>query len=78
MRVNRDSISYITCEQYLYDYMMQNGRNGSFTTSLISCILKADTNNQYNLSLGFPEMVEVVQRYQTEEGYWEVVQEKYN
>lgn len=71
-----DSISYKTCEQYLYDYVMSNGRNGSFTTSLINTITIADQNNQYNLAKGFPEMVDVVQRYQTELGYWESLRER--
>jgi len=73
-----DTPSYKTCEQYLYDYINENGRNGSFTTSLINCIFKADLNNQENLSKGFPEMVDVVHRYQSEIGYWDSIQERYN
>jgi len=73
-----DTPSYKTCEQYLYDYMKENGRNGSFTTSLINCIFKADLNNQTNLAKSFPDMVDVVQRYQTEDGYWKSVCERYS
>lgn len=78
MNINQKSYSYKTCELYLYDYLTESGRNGSFTTSLIKTIFKADNNNQENLKKGFPEMVDVVQRYRTEGGYWTKIVEEFS
>jgi hypothetical protein len=47
------------------------GTAGSFHTALIETIMKADIRNQARLALGFPEDVQVVQRFQNESGYWE-------
>jgi len=55
-------------------YYVVNGQGGSFNTSLFETITKADITNQSKLSLGFPEFVEVVQRYQNESGYWKSIQ----
>jgi hypothetical protein len=38
--------------------------------------MSADMGNQIKLSLGFPNEVEVVRRYQLEEGYWQNLQKK--
>jgi len=57
-------------------YYWQNDRAGSFTTKLIETICKADLLNQAKLSLGFPDLVEAVQRFQNERGYWESIQER--
>ena len=50
--------------------------SGSFTTNLFKTIMTADISNQMKLSLGFPDEVEVVRRYQTEYGYWRELQER--
>jgi hypothetical protein len=52
------------------------GTSGSFMTNLFKTIMSADMGNQLKLSLGFPNEVEVVRRYQHEDGYWETLQEK--
>ena len=52
------------------------GTSGSFMTSLFKTIMSADMGNQIKLSLGFPNEVEVVRRYQLEEGYWQNLQKK--
>ena len=46
------------------------GRTGSFTTSLIDTIFKADDDNRAKLTKGFPELVEVINRFNREKGYW--------
>ena len=52
------------------------GTSGSFMTNLFKTIMSADMGNQIKLSLGFPNEVEVVRRYQLEEGYWQNLQKK--
>ena len=52
------------------------GTSGSFMTNLFKTIVSADMGNQIKLSLGFPNEVEVVRRYQLEEGYWQNLQKK--
>ena len=52
------------------------GTSGSFMTNLFKTIMSADIGNQVKLSLGFPNEVEVVRRYQNEDGYWQVLQKK--
>ena len=52
------------------------GTSGSFMTNLFKTIMSADLENMRKLSLGFPNEVEVVHRYQNEEGYWQKLQEK--
>jgi hypothetical protein len=52
------------------------GTSGSFMTNLFKTIMSADMGNQIKLSLGFPDEVEVVRRYQLEEGYWQNLQKK--
>lgn len=52
------------------------GTSGSFMTNLFKTIMSADIQNQMKLSLGFPNEVEVVRRYQNEEGYWQELQKK--
>jgi hypothetical protein len=56
-------------------YFMK-GTSGSFMTNLFKTIMSADLENMRKLSLGFPNEVEVVHRYQNEEGYWQKLQEK--
>jgi hypothetical protein len=52
------------------------GISGSFMTNLFKTIMSADMGNQIKLSLGFPNEVEVVRRYQLEEGYWQALQKR--
>jgi hypothetical protein len=52
------------------------GTSGSFMTNLFKTIMSADLENMRKLSLGFPNEVDVVHRYQNEEGYWQQLQEK--
>lgn len=53
-------------------------REGSFMTSLIDTIFKGDIINQTKLSKGFPELVEVCQRYGNERGYWSNLVDRWN
>lgn len=50
---------------------------GSGMTALIDAIWKLDTNNRAKIALGFPELVEVCNRYNNEIGYWEDLQQRY-
>jgi hypothetical protein len=52
------------------------GTSGSFMTNLFKTIMSADLENMRKLSLGFPNEVDVVHRYQNEEGYWQNLQKK--
>lgn len=64
-------------EQTELEFMFfMKGTSGSFMTNLFKTIMSADITNQKKLSLGFPNEVEVVNRYQNEEGYWQKLQEK--
>ena len=56
-------------------YFMR-GASGSFMTNLFKTIMSADMGNQVKLSLGFPNEVEAVRRYQNEDGYWQELQKK--
>ena len=53
------------------------GTCGSFHKALIDTIFRADHINQAKLALGFPEDVEVVQRFQNEAGYWEDLRQRW-
>ena len=64
-------------EQTELEFMFfMKGTSGSFMTNLFKTIMSADLDNMRKLSLGFPNEVEVVHRYQNEEGYWQKLQEK--
>jgi hypothetical protein len=64
-------------EQTELEFMFfMKGTSGSFMTNLFKTIMSADLENMRKLSLGFPNEVEVVHRYQNEEGYWQKLQEK--
>lgn len=53
-------------------------REGSFMTSLIDTIFKGDDRNQAKIAKGYPELVEVIQRYGRERGYWEDLVKRWN
>lgn len=61
-------------EQFVYEW--QKGMLGSFKNGLAELICKGDIHNQRALSYGFPDEVDGIIRYQTENGWWEKVQEK--
>jgi hypothetical protein len=56
-------------------YFMR-GTSGSFKSNLFQTIFSADMGNQLKLSLGFPYEVEIVRRYQNEDGYWQELQKR--
>ena len=56
-------------------YFMR-GTSGSFMSNLFQTIFSADLENMRKLSLGFPNEVDVVHRYQNEEGYWQKLEKK--
>ena len=56
-------------------YFMR-GTSGSFRTNLFNTIFSSDIENLKKLSLGFPNEVEVVNRYRNEEGYWQKLSKK--
>lgn len=56
-------------------YFMR-GTSGSFKSNLFQTIFSADMENQLKLSLGFPNEVEIVRRYQNEDGYWQELQKR--
>jgi hypothetical protein len=64
-------------EQAELEFMFfMKGTSGSFMTNLFKTIMSADMSNQSKLSMGFPNEVEVVRRYQLEDGYWLNLQKK--
>jgi len=64
-------------EQVELEFMFfMKGTSGSFMTNLFKTIMSADLENMRKLSLGFPNEVDVVHRYQNEEGYWQNLQKK--
>ena len=64
-------------EQVELEFMFfMKGTSGSFMTNLFKTIMSADIGNQLKLSLGFPNEVEVVRRYQNEDGYWQALQKR--
>jgi hypothetical protein len=53
-------------------------REGSFMTSLIETIFKGDDRNQAKIAKGYPELVQVIQRYGGEKGYWSDLVKRWN
>ena len=58
--------------------MYKLGMEGSGMTALINAIFALDTNNRAKLAKGFPELVEVVNKYNFEIGYWEDLLKRWN
>jgi hypothetical protein len=54
------------------------GKEGSFMTSLINTIFKGDDKNQAKIAKGYPELVQVIQRYGNEKGYWSNLVDRWN
>jgi hypothetical protein len=55
----------------------KSGTSGGFKTRLIETIFAADDDNRAKLAQGFPELVEVVNRYGNERGYWQDLEERF-
>ncbi len=50
---------------------------GDFYTSLIRAMMRADIHNQAKLSLAYPDLMKVIVRYKTEDGYWQNLQKEW-
>jgi|LakMenEpi03Aug12_release.lakeMendotaPanAssembly.Ray.scaffolds.fasta_scaffold929023_2 hypothetical protein len=62
-----------------YDFCMhQKGLSGTFMDLLIKTMFRADSENLMKLSKGYPELVNVVFRYQNESGYWQDLTQRWN
>jgi hypothetical protein len=69
-------MSYELSPEEMELYYIVQGKGGSFKTKLFEAICAADLGNQARLAIGFPEFVEVVQRYQVERDYWQKIKDK--
>lgn len=58
--------------------MFKLGREGSFMTSLIETIFKADMINRAKLAEGYPELIEVVNDFNSTPGYWKNLVARWN
>jgi hypothetical protein len=58
--------------------MYKLGLAGSGITALINAIFALDTNNRAKVAKGFPELVEVCNKYNLEAGYWEDLVKRWN
>lgn len=56
----------------------KRGWTGSGYTALINCIFALDTPHREKMAKGFPELVNVVNRYNNERGYWKDLIARYN
>jgi rhamnogalacturonyl hydrolase YesR len=54
------------------------GMAGSGMSALIEAIFKLDMPNRFKMAKGFPELVEVVNRYNNETGYWRDLVDRWN
>jgi hypothetical protein len=54
------------------------GMTGSFYTSFFELAFRADPDNQERLAAGFPSEMRALQRYKTENGYWQKLLEQYD
>lgn len=69
-------MTYITQTEELFMHY-KNGMAGSGMTALIEAIFRLDRPNRAKIALGFPDLVEVCNRYNNEPGYWEDLQKRY-
>ena len=58
--------------------MYKLGLEGSGMTALINAIFALDTDNRAKVGKGFPELVEVVNRFNFETGYYKDLTERWN
>lgn len=70
-------MSYITEAEELFMHY-KRGMAGSGYTALIDAIFALDRPNRAKIALGYPELVEVCNRYNNEIGYWEDLQKRWN
>ena len=68
--MDKNSQNYRQAELDLYLTMHDPNANW-FSSMLIRLIMKADMKNRAKLSTIYPEYVDVVNKYQNENGYWE-------
>lgn len=69
-------MTYITEAEELFMHYKE-GMAGSGMTALIEAIFKLDRPNRAKIALGYPDLVEVCNRYNNELGYWEDLQKRY-
>ena len=50
--------------------------SGSSRSNLFQSTFSADNGNREKLSLGFPNEMKMVHRYQNEDGYWQELQKR--
>lgn len=55
----------------------KNGMAGSGMTALIDAIFRLDRKNRAKIALGYPELVELCNRYNDELGYWPDLQRRW-
>ena len=58
--------------------MYKLGLAGSGMTALINAIFALDTNNRAKVAKGFPELVEVCNKYNFETDYWQDLVKRWN
>ena len=73
--MDRTTEKYKQAEQELI-YIGRGDSLDNFHERLFNLICKADGNNEDKLSLGYPEFVDVVKRYQNELGYWQELEKR--
>lgn len=66
----------ITPAEELFIYY-KLGTAGGGMTALIDCIFKLDMPNRAKIAKGYPELVEVCNRFNNESGYWEDLEERF-
>ena len=54
------------------------GIASSGENALINCIFALDTPNRHKMALGFPTLVDIVNKYNFEKGYWRDLVFRYN
>lgn len=54
------------------------GMAGSGMTALIEAVFKLDMPHRMKMAKGFPELVEVINRYGNEKGYWRDLVDRWN
>jgi ABC-type ATPase involved in cell division len=69
-------MTYITEAEELFMHY-KNGVAGSGMAALIEAIFKLDRPNRAKIALGFPDLVEVCNRFNNELGYWEDLQKRW-
>lgn len=73
----RPATTHVTkAEEMLIHYFQET--LGSGFTALYECIFKMDMNNRKKLAQGFPEEVEVCNRWNNEKGYSRDLVRRYN